>query len=175
MRNKITEFALLVYQERRLKGWTQETLARKSGVSIPMIQLIEAGKTNASLNTVVQLAEVLDIECTLKAKGLLSERLAVFFGLISTSEIESRMFLNPASLLQLCENHSAELTQVDLRLKEAVEAILLCIVEYYPSFGKQILKNKVMKSLYHQMKITGRIIKMKRIALPKLIEIMSSA
>ena len=52
--NKIKAF-------RKLKGYTQEVLGERSGVSYKFIGEIERGVVNPSLNSLVQIAKALDI------------------------------------------------------------------------------------------------------------------
>lgn len=53
-----------IRRARRARGWSQEDLARESGVSRPTIARIETGH-GVSTNTLVRLAAVLDLRLTL--------------------------------------------------------------------------------------------------------------
>ena len=49
-------------KQRRLKGWTQEQLAEKSGVSRSRISKIEYGKENFYIESLFLLAQSLEID-----------------------------------------------------------------------------------------------------------------
>ena len=49
-------------KKRRLKGWTQEQLAEKSGVSRSRISKIEYGKENFYIESLFLLAQSLEID-----------------------------------------------------------------------------------------------------------------
>ncbi len=50
-----------IRQIRESKGWTQEDLSEKSGVSLPRISTIELGKTEMKLSTFIRITEALQI------------------------------------------------------------------------------------------------------------------
>ncbi len=60
-----------IRRERILRGWTQEHLAEKANISLSFLGHIERGTRKASLETLVALANVLDVSMD----GLLSESL----------------------------------------------------------------------------------------------------
>ena len=49
-------------KQRRLKGWTQEQLAEKSGVSRTRISKIENGKENFNIESLFLIAQSLEID-----------------------------------------------------------------------------------------------------------------
>ena len=49
-------------KQRRLKGWTQEQLAEKSGVSRSRISKMENGKENFNIESLFLIAESLEID-----------------------------------------------------------------------------------------------------------------
>ena len=49
-------------KQRRLKGWTQEQLAEKSGVSRSRISKMEHGKENFNIESLFLLAQSLEID-----------------------------------------------------------------------------------------------------------------
>ena len=49
-------------KQRRLKGWTQEQLAEKSGVSRSRISKMENGKENFNIESLFLIAQSLEIE-----------------------------------------------------------------------------------------------------------------
>lgn len=53
-----------IRQKREIKGWTQEELAAKVGVSVPTVSGWETGKSDISQKNLKKLAEVLDVTPT---------------------------------------------------------------------------------------------------------------
>jgi transcriptional regulator with XRE-family HTH domain len=53
-----------IRQKRETKGWTQEELAAKVGVSVPTVSGWETGKSDISQKNLKKLAEVLDVTPT---------------------------------------------------------------------------------------------------------------
>ena len=49
-------------KQRRLKGWTQEQLAEKSGVSRSRISKMENGKENFNIESLILIAQSLEID-----------------------------------------------------------------------------------------------------------------
>lgn len=50
--------------ERKRRGWSQRTLAKKSGVSLTILNQLETGKGNPSLRTIEKLYEALGLSST---------------------------------------------------------------------------------------------------------------
>jgi transcriptional regulator with XRE-family HTH domain len=50
-----------ISQVRRERGWTQEDLAERLGVSVRYLQAVEAGQENLTLDSLTQLAARLDL------------------------------------------------------------------------------------------------------------------
>lgn len=64
----------LVQAAREKRGWSLAELARRSGVSRSLVSRIESGRMSGSLETVVGIAGVLDIDLNLlKGAGLEDE------------------------------------------------------------------------------------------------------
>ena len=51
-----------IMKQRRLKGWTQEQLAEKSGVSRSRISKMENGKENFNIESLFLIAQSLEID-----------------------------------------------------------------------------------------------------------------
>lgn len=68
MRNTVTEIGKSLRQRRELLGLLQPQLSSIAGVSTRTIQLVESGKANPSLNTILQLADVLGMNIQLVLK-----------------------------------------------------------------------------------------------------------
>ena len=58
----LNAFAKRLKEVRKLKGFTQEELAYKSGLSLSQIARIETAKTNPTLSTIFRIARTMDIK-----------------------------------------------------------------------------------------------------------------
>ena len=61
MEMDFTQFGQQVYKHRHLHNWTQETLAAKAGISTPFLGHIEWGTRKPSVETLVALANALEV------------------------------------------------------------------------------------------------------------------
>lgn len=68
MRNELENIGHLLRKRRELLGLLQPQLAAISGVSIRTIQLVEMGKGNPSLDTLIKLADPLGLQIQLSIK-----------------------------------------------------------------------------------------------------------
>lgn len=68
MRERMIKLGDMIRQRRELLGLLQPQLASISGVSIRTIQLIEQGKGNPSLDTLLRLTETIGYELALILK-----------------------------------------------------------------------------------------------------------
>ena len=68
MRNSIVKMGNTIRQRRELLGLLQPQLATLSGISTRTIQLVEQGKGNPSLDTLIKLADPLGLRLELLLK-----------------------------------------------------------------------------------------------------------
>ena len=68
------DFGERVRKRRQQKGWTQEMLAKELGVSTSFVGHIERGSRKASLETLVQIINVLDVSADYLLAGSLENR-----------------------------------------------------------------------------------------------------
>jgi transcriptional regulator with XRE-family HTH domain len=68
LRNELENIGHLLRKRRELLGLLQPQLAAISGVSIRTIQLVEMGKGNPSLDTLIKLADPLGLQIQLSIK-----------------------------------------------------------------------------------------------------------
>ncbi len=61
-----------IRRERVLRGWTQEQLAEKAGISLSFLGHIERGTRKASLETLVSLCNVLEVSMDALLSGSLA-------------------------------------------------------------------------------------------------------
>jgi y4mF family transcriptional regulator len=66
MRNSVTELGAIIRQRREVLGILQPQLAGLSGISTRTIQLVEQGKGNPSLDTLLKLAQTLGLQLKLE-------------------------------------------------------------------------------------------------------------
>lgn len=165
MNNELVFHQIRTFRE--LQGLTQQELARLSRVSVPMIQLIEGNKANPSIEVLSRVCGVLGIELSFKVQVDPREQVGLYFGLV-VSETPARIrMLNSESLEQWLKMGKDRATEAPERVHEAWESVLLAIYEYYPSYFQRL-------EISPPKKVTGRIIKLKRIALERLVEVMNS-
>lgn len=70
MHNSIFELGDTIRQRREVLGLVQSRLAALSGVSVRTIQLVEQGKGNPSLDTLIKLADPIGLRLELSLKDL---------------------------------------------------------------------------------------------------------
>ncbi len=68
MRNTMVEIGTMIKKRRELLGVLQPRLAAIAGVSVRTIQLVELGKGNPSLETLLKLTEPLGLQLQLTLK-----------------------------------------------------------------------------------------------------------
>jgi transcriptional regulator with XRE-family HTH domain len=68
MRNSVTKLGRVIRERRELLGLIQPQLTTLSGISTRTIQLVEQGKGNPSLNTLIRLADPLGLSLELILK-----------------------------------------------------------------------------------------------------------
>lgn len=66
----LEEIISIIKKRRELLGVTQEDLAELSGVGLRTLKALESGKSNPTLETLNNLAEVLGMEVKLEVKKL---------------------------------------------------------------------------------------------------------
>ena len=160
----------LVKATRELQGITQTELAKRSGVSRPMIQLIEAGLANPSLGILEKLSSVLKLQVEMKTRFSARAALGVFFGVLTSNRPTrprvrrmSRAQLREWIILSCNENSTSD------RVQDGWDALCLALREYYPTFFKSFENFPAGR----QIPTDGRMIKLKRLILPMLVKVMN--
>lgn len=161
----------------RLK-MTQAETAAAAGISVPTLQNIEAGRANPSLETLTGLLKVLGLRLEFVVQepdwdGLIA------YGLPTTrsSAVEEAGLprRSPGTLAERLKStalaiESAPGAAIPERLVEAFQALLVAIQTHFPSYYRTRLeKSEAVRRIYPKV-ISGRIIKLKRLALPILCE-----
>lgn len=159
---------------RKELGLTQAQLSQISGISLPMVQLVESGEGNPSVNTLLKIFRPLGLELEIKEEGANWDLLALCGVPIY---IETNYNISPSDKLLLSQLKEAvkELNKKKnirdgetLRKREALEAVLLTLKNHYPSFYKdKVSKNKIIRD-FTPKEITERHIKLVRLSTPLL-------
>ena len=68
MRNELEHIGQVIRKRRELLGLLQPQLSSISGISIRTIQLVELGKANPSLETLIKIADPLGLQLNLSIK-----------------------------------------------------------------------------------------------------------
>ncbi len=150
---------------------SQVTLAQESGVSLPTIQNIEADKANPTIEIMEKLVAALGLKIWLKPHEFEAER-AIMFGVPLSSVTAKKLnnvIVNPRNLyieirkwLQIFEVNG-----FNEREEEAVIAFLKGLKDHYPEFSQKIsIKN--LESKIQKLEKSGKIIKLRRIALSNM-------
>lgn len=179
---KSDHFGELVRETRRKLGLSQVKLAALSGVSLPTIQNLEAGNkggaANPSINTLEKLFLVLGLSLRIDYEGVNWDLLAILGVPISEqsrvnklkgsqkiSSAEKLIQTLPQACLEIMKSSASD----NERKKEAVQALLLALETHYPSFYKKHFSIPVIKEIKAK-KLTGRLVKLRRISLAILKE-----
>ena len=156
-------------------GLTQTRLAHLAGISLPSIQNIEAGKANPAISTLSALFEVLGLDLRCEPRPANWRALIRCGAPLSGATGESRVLPTREELVSHLRHACAELSlreavpAEDLRKQEAVAAMLLAIKIHFPALYRQSLEGSHFVREQLPKHITGRMIKLKRQALARLV------
>ena len=170
----------LLKKTREKMNLTQKELSEASGISIPTIQNIEAGKANPTFEVLKTLGETLGLQLQLEPRQMANKDflshlgLPYFLGSADESSITKQKINYSHTLFPHLKTElfilSSELNQKinkNERLTEAFHAILFALKIHFPSYFKKLGKN-LKSSLPNTA--TGRVIKLTRIATTRLSE-----
>lgn len=172
-----SEFFDLLKLRRAVLGMSQAELARSSGVSLPMIQLIEADRSKPTVPVFQKILRALGLEIVLRPSFSWNELIAHGGPLFSNAKParpigarDSQTFRKVLieSCLKLEQDRKDGL--LDARKKEAVEAMLLAYRLYYPLRYASLERKSPLIRKFGAFRINGRHIKLKRIALEYMKE-----
>lgn len=148
---------------------SQVKLAQVSGVSLPTIQNIEAGKANPTLEIVERLAKALGLMIRIEAAPFdINTACALGVPLLSEESQKPSLFFQPnvdkvieesRKWLQGFHDHT-----FGERETVALIAFLAAVRDHYFS-TYQLFSNSVFEKLISQYRTDGRVIKLRRIAL----------
>ena len=142
---------------------TQAELSQLSGVSIPMIQKLEYGDGNPSLNTMKKLSDALGFDIAIKERPVDWE-LICKAGVPLTGYGEYLRPVNKISVIR--EVKKAWNKDLDLRHREALAAFILAIKRHYKLMWMKHFKDLPTKE--SEDFDPNRMLKLSRIAISKI-------
>ena len=159
-------------RSQRLKlGYTQVQLSVLSGVSLPTIQNIEAGKGNPSYEVLQSLMETLGFTVvpTLREANW---NYLIQIGLPLSGTTNQKIQFNDSEFIreikQACLQVSETKRTPDHRLTEALVAFLFAIKNHFPSWFQQHLEGVPIIESMLTATPSGRMIKLSRQAVDSL-------
>lgn len=156
-------------------GITQIDLAHQAHVSLPTIQNIEAARANPAIQTLQSLASQLGLEFKLNVKQTNWDLFAFYGAPLMVQQLPRRDRLSSIEMLQCLRESCLELKyhpeiQDRERKLEATQAFLLALQGHYPTFFKKYCMPSELISKIVPKHISGRLIKLKRIASARLAD-----
>ena len=159
-------------------GLTQIELAFACGISLPTVQNIELGKANPSHEIVVRLLSRLGLFSQVRVVPCDWEKLSALgvplFEVTGRAKLKSGFKPNKEDLVLLVFAGLSELQLENFsgRKADALQSLLLAIKSHYPKFFRtHFVKSKLVQQCLAK-NLSGRIIKLKRLALAKLGEFL---
>ena len=150
-------------------GLTQVEFAALSGISLPTIQNIEAGKANPSLDILQKALVALGMELKVVPPAF-DVDVAILLGVPLVSNSVTRSFKPTKNLLKTesrkwvqCLKHNT----LSERDTTALISFLCALKDYWPTFYKEINCSIFSESI-EKMRKNGHMIKLRRIALANL-------
>jgi transcriptional regulator with XRE-family HTH domain len=159
---------------RQQLGTTQVELAYQSGISLPSIQNMEAGRGNPSIETLHAVAESLGLKLKFSAKSANWDNLA-FLGAPLITLSPAIAVADLKSLLGTLKDACVELRYSDQvpdqeRKLEALQALILALEGHFPKIFKKYCSSSTLICGLKPTVITGKLIKLRRIAIARLAE-----
>lgn len=168
-------------QLRTAAGLSQAGLAQESGISMPTIQNLEAGKGNPALDTIKRVGKVLGFDLEIKFAKADWEVFAHCGAPITTLRrsrfISGNLKLDSGLLVQTVRSAALELfvskgdAGIDPdfdRKVDALCAVLLALRTHYPRLFKSNFSRSKAVMEFASLPVTGRMIKLRRQALSRL-------
>ncbi len=158
--------SFLVRDYRKNLGLTQSELAQISKISLPNIQKIEAGRGNPSFSTLTALLEALGLSISIQFAPVDWDLLAACGAPLLATKKSNLPAPSSQQLLKALRSACLEMKNhthgTDPRKLEIIQALLLAIRSYYPSFYRLNIHPSPLFLGFFPKKLTGRIIQLKR-------------
>ena len=174
----------IIRDARTLQGLTQTELAYRSGVSLPTVQNMEAGRANPSLSTLNAVLGALGLELSAAPRPADWDELAMCGAPLMVREDptdtedgrpvrESQVRPGPDLLLKNLRDACLELRDAsgatDLeRRREAIQALLVAIRSHFPGFYGEHVAGVELYEEHLSAPITARTIRLARAAVAAL-------
>jgi len=159
----------LIRQVRVLQGMTQFELAVESGISLPTIQNIEAGKANPSLEVISKIFNALGLGFKFEILPFDIKR-AILLGVpLLSKNNNSKDKATKEELKKECRKWNYHLHESTLTPRESVALIsfFMALKDHWPSFYSEI-KTSLIEELIDKNRKNGQCIKLRRIAVANL-------
>lgn len=166
--------AEIIRKRRKIRGLSQIELAVKSGVSLPTIQLLEAGKGNPTLEVLKKLERTLGFTLEVREREpdwvLLQKWVLPVVG-VGEQEISPEK-PSPRKLLSQLSEAVEALSQIENeRVAEGIAAALYALRRYYPLLFSYFFDEVEADRIFTQYP-KGRMIKLSRVAGAKMAEVL---
>ena len=163
---------LKLRNKRKALGLSQVALSARSGVSLPTLQRIEAGKANPSLFTLELLLAVLDLQLSCRDVAVDWDELAAYGLPLQPREIRHVRKTREHFFMAMCRACSSFEQEGHLpdfyRKKEALIGTLLALKLHYQGFYQELCAKCPMVESLLPTVIEGQHIKLKRLALAQI-------
>jgi transcriptional regulator with XRE-family HTH domain len=159
----------LVKQARLIQGMTQFELAVESGISLPTIQNIEAGKANPSIEVLTKIFSALGLNLTFEVPPFDLER-AINFGVpLLSKKMNAKGEVTKELLKKECRKWLYHLHESTLTPRESIALIsfFMAIKDHWPTFFSEI-KSSFLEDLIEKYRKNGQCIKLRRIGIANL-------
>jgi transcriptional regulator with XRE-family HTH domain len=156
--------AHLIRETRVGLGMTQSELSRRASVSLPSVQTIESGRAeNPSLETLSSILKTLGLEMTVAPREPDWNALIACGAPLTVSkgrrpQPSAELLLDSLRSACLYFSHKKESS----RERVSLEALLLAIKSYYPSFYRKHCARSSLFNEFLPKELTGSLIKLKR-------------
>jgi transcriptional regulator with XRE-family HTH domain len=157
--------------ERLKRGFSQQYLASKGGVSVSTLQKIEAGSVSPSIDTLESLFSALGLRLGYEPAPIDWDELAAL-GVPLTARTDKKTLKSQQKLIDslLITLSAIDRNEQDCRESKALLATLWAIKLHYPSLYKKELGNKDFLKRWLDKPISGELIKLYRLALANIQE-----
>ena len=149
---------------------SQVKLAHESGVSLPTIQNIEAGKANPTVEVLEKLLNVFGLRFQILIQPFNGDRASAFGVPLLINNISNEVIVNKSTLKIECRKWLGQMREKTLSEREeiAVVAFLKGLKDHYPTFYHNEIAAPLFDLIIGKFSNDGRVIKLRRIALANM-------
>lgn len=149
---------------------SQVKLAHESGVSLPTIQNIEAGKANPTVEVLEKLLAVFGLRFQILVQPFDAGRAAAFGVPLLVENASEAAVINKGTLKIETRKWLRQILDKGLNEREevAVVAFLKGLKDHYPAYYQKEIAAPLFDSIIEKFSLDGRVIKLRRIALANM-------